>query len=118
MVSGAAQTGAVRTYHLQMANFALWKSAKHYMMGELPPVLESRTVDELESHALERGWYAPAPALIARNHVGSWVPMTWVRRSGLVDLKPNQPIEYQEVREGKRPWPHHLGGRPTAGELA
>ncbi|MFH5210063.1 hypothetical protein ACHIPZ_17915 [Antrihabitans sp. NCIMB 15449] len=96
-----------------MAKYGLWQSVKHYMLSDLRPVLESDSVTDLENFALERGWYAPAPAVIARNDMGTWIPSIWVRKSGLVDLKPDQPIKYVEVREGKRPWPNHLGEPPS-----
>lgn|GEM_PF-5886413 len=100
-------------YGVWMPTYGVWKSSRYFMITDLDPAKESDSLSELESFALQRNWYAPAPALIARRNGSAWVPLDWVRKDGRDPLTPDQPIKYQEVREGKRAWAKHLGKRPT-----
>ncbi|WP_137875461.1 hypothetical protein [Rhodococcus sp. Q] len=110
----AQLSGAERTIP-RMATYGLWQSVKHFMVSNNPPCYESDSIGELDSIGRNKGWYSPAPAVIAqRNATDSWVPESWVRKTHLVNLTPDQPIKYQQVREGLRPWPNHLGEPPSS----
>ncbi|MGB3675912.1 MAG: hypothetical protein WA988_15885 [Candidatus Nanopelagicales bacterium] len=91
-----------------MATYGLWKSIRHYMVAGQDPGYTAPTADELASIAFANAWYAPA--VIAQNINGEWVPQTWVRKTFTKSLTPDQPQKYMDVRAGVAPWPTHLGG--------
>ncbi len=94
--------------------YGLWRTNRHYMVGEFGPDHEADSVSQLEAIAMGHGWYAPKRALVARSDGDRWWPTHLLYKEGLRELGDEQAPKYYARRNGDWGWDTpHLGPRPT-----
>ncbi|PXW31281.1 UNVERIFIED_CONTAM: hypothetical protein DES50_10547 [Williamsia faeni] len=92
---------------MDVAEYALWKSTKHYLQKADPAVM-SDSIGELEAYARSRSWAAPAIVAVAR--AGDWIPIYKVYANRTTPQTDKQGETYRAFRASTgRMWPKHLG---------